>query len=249
MADYQFPTEGAAAEEIQHWVTFKSYESTHNLGGDHEVPAGTLQGTAKVMCPQNLIEANSHRYGTISQKLLGGAAEAIQAGGGVFETIGEAGFAAMQSLIEGAGVPLAQQINSVLTRTVTNPREEQYYQAPNFRSFNFAWEFAPTSKDDSEKLGEMIRWFTRQSYPIEDATGSNIRIKMPNEWRIEHVIKDGGRWEGVSQYSKCVLVSLNTNYTGAGMVQSFDGGGPAFVNLELNFTESTLRHQGSKALE
>ena len=72
---------------------------------------------------------------------------------------------------------------------------------------------------------------------------------MPNEWKITHVQLRNGRFEGMGQYGKCVLTSMNTNYTGAGVMQSYQDGGPAFINLELNFTESTLKHQSSQALQ
>lgn len=248
MATYSYPND--QSDEVQHWMTFESHESTHNLGGGENY--GKKVADAKVMCPQNLLESNSHRYGVISQKLLQGISDTV--GGmdsfnGAFESIGQTALSAIQTAIEGAGVPLAQQVGSVLSRTVTNPREEQYYQAPNFRTFNFSWEFAPTSASDSASLGAMINWFKQQSYPIkEGAAGGGFRYKMPNEWKITHVQQQGGRFEGVGKYAKCVLVSMNTNYTGAGVMQTFEGGGPAFVNLELNFIESTLKHQGSAAL-
>ena len=250
MATYQYPNDESG--EVQHWMTFESHESSHNLGGGDKERYGSKKGDAKVMCPQNLLEANSHRYGVISQKLLQGIADTaggIDSFSGAFEAIGQTALSAIQTAIEGAGVPLAQQIGSVLSRTVTNPREEQYYQAPNFRTFNFSWEFAPTSASDSKRLGDMINWFKQQSYPIKEGqAGGGFRYKMPNEWKITHVQKTGGRFQGIGNYGKCVLVNMNTNYTGAGIMQSFESGGPAFVNLELNFIETTLKHQTSEAL-
>ena len=248
MPTYQYPNDESG--EVQHWMTFEAYESTHNLGGENY---GRSVGSAKIMTPQNLLENDSHRYGVISQKLLGGAADII--GGldsfsGTFESIGQGALSAIQTLAEGAGLPLSQQIGSVLSRTVTNPREEQYYQAPNFRTFNFTWEFAPTSANDSDSLAGIVKWFRQMSYPIkEGAAGGGFRYKMPNEWKITHVTLRGGRYESLSTYGKCVLTSMNTNYTGAGVMQSYDDGGPAFINMELNFSEATLKHQGSSAIQ
>tara|TARA_Y100001963_G_scaffold159362_1_gene262746 strand:+ start:3422 stop:4180 length:759 start_codon:yes stop_codon:yes gene_type:complete len=247
--NHDYPKDNETANEIQHWITFESHKSNHNLGEDTAATYGQRVGQAKVMCPQNLLSTDSHRYGVISQKLLKGAADIIGADGGIWEKISEGSMNLMQQLVEGAGIPMAQQIGSVLSRTVTNPQEEQYYQAPNFRTFTFAWEFAPTSSSDSKDLGEMIAWFKQQSYPIkEGGGGGGFRYKMPNEWKITHVANQGGEFKGVGKIDKCVLTNINTNFTGAGIMQSFEGGGPAFVNLELNFTETTLKHQDSDVL-
>ena len=46
-------------------------------------------------------------------------------------------------------------------------------------------------------------------------------------------------------FGKCVLESMNTNFTGAGMLTASDVAKPNFINLELAFKEVKLQNQAS----
>jgi len=266
--DYPSTNPFGNAEEIQHWMHFGCYESVTNLinsGIGNQDVYGIKFGDIFVQAPDNVIEADTHNWGAINQKLMGAA---LQAMSGEFGNVNRQGGwgqvgASILEMIGGPGAALAKSVAAVGSRTVLNPRSEKYYESPGFRTFGFAWKFAPMSAHDSLLLRTLTEIFRKYSYPsFMGAAGSQggtvpheqvgilgMRYKSPPEWDINHVFTDGSVYQGLSHAGKCVLQSVNVNYTAGGIVQSYipeDGfGSDVFVNLELSFSEVDLKHQHS----
>ena len=86
-----------------------------------------------------------------------------------------------------------------------------------------------------------------------------FRYQFPSEWKLE-IIEDRGNDSNLiakpfGNMGKCVLTNISTNYTGAGTLAAFgpfrgreDQTYSPFVNLELTFAETNLKHRKSESI-
>ena len=139
--------------------------------------------------------------------------------------------------------------------TGRNPRENQHYKSPQFRTFSHSWELFPMEEGDEEIIGDIVDNFRKWSLPsIQDLTGSTddgqyiSTYRAPLMWEIKHLLQDdGGKVSDETPWGNfgiSVITDVNVNYTGAGLYAATEKG-PAFVNLTVNFTEVRLRNRES----
>jgi len=251
--ELRFPQTDRA--EVSHWLEIQAHESQHNLEIDSELNFGeTIGEPIYIVAPNSIVENNTHQYTTQGFALSGAGHDFIK-GQGNWKELGKD---AIMSLVGGVSEKLGAEI-SMATREVANPREEEIYKSPAFRSFTFHWELTPLSNADASSLEEIYRTLRKYSYPtLGSATnpnGTSIRMKMPHEFRLAHVFDDGmgsvSENKAFGSYGKCVIKNIALNYTGAGIAQNWWGaeGAPPFLNLDINFAETTLKHQESPSIK
>ncbi|HCT53019.1 MAG TPA: hypothetical protein DF712_11225 [Balneola sp.] len=252
MADnYYYPnsrgTSHPFAFSINHWLHFEAHELKVNLAhsGTSDDLLGTKYADIKILAPQNLQENNSQRYGNLTFDML---AAAMGPEGGVGGVLGELARKALPFM--------GQQAEALAKGTVKNPREQQFFEAPQFRSYSFSWDLAPTSASEVNEIKSIISIFRKFSYPSIMSPGSGedgggglmaTSYRPPAIWKVTHVGAEGGSTpEPMTSYGKighCVITDVNVNYQAAGVHAQMAGGNPAFVNLTVNMTEQKLQHR------
>ena len=243
----RFPT--TVDKEIPNWMSIKAYESANNLAQDVTTNYGKFVDEVQIVAPNAIVENNSHNYAAHDFKVSHALSRGIGTAGFEWEDILKSasglGKIAIDFISKGAGAEAAMR-----SRMAVNPRSEQMYTAPAFRSFSFRWELTPYSEGDANGLKKIYDNLRKWSYPKLGHGG--LLYKMPHEFKIQNVGFDGGELKSFGKYGKCVISNINMNYTGAGIAATFSGSGsgaPPFFNLDITFTEVTLQHQGSEAIK
>ena len=255
MPELRFPQTDRA--EVSHWLEIQAHKSHHNLRTDSEMNFGEKvgEGPIYIVAPNSIVENNTHQYSTQTFKVSQGMQDIIEGRGSWSDAWKDGAITFLSGASEGIGAEI-----SMRSREVANPREEEMYRSPAFRSFTFHWELTPLSNADALALEEIYRKLRKYSYPTlssNAAGGTNIRMKMPHEFKLRHVFDDGKGNVGeeslksFGSYGKCVIKNITLNYTGAGIAQTWWGkeGAPPFLNLDINFAETTLKHQESPSIK
>ncbi len=249
MSNLRFPLDNF--NDNEHKVIFEIFEpgsATYagpNPSGDEFTRNGGVVSTIVMHAPNAILENNSHRYRVVNAKLIN-AAKSIGAGN-VADILGGLGTAIEQIMPDAFVVAKGLE-----AQTTQNPVEEQFYQAPNFRTHQFSYELAASSAAETEVIHEIVDTFRASSYPALEGSGGGegtTRYKFPRQFKIRYVRGNKqGKIVGLGSPAKCVLTAINVNYTGAGIPVSYSSGKSAFVNLEMTFTETNLQNRDSKAL-
>ena len=166
-----------------------------------------------------------------------------EAAAGLFG-IGGAGIDSIKRKITEAGISLtgvnAQSFLEKSQRRKLNPHLEVLYDGPQFRSFNFQWEFAPKSHDESQKLVELIKELKYGAAPSFKGTGGKNFMQYPGGWEINFK-HQGGDNTYLPRIGSCVCTAINVDYGGkAGVWAAFRDGAPSDVILKMGFTETQL---------
>jgi|10_taG_2_1085330.scaffolds.fasta_scaffold18932_3 hypothetical protein len=242
----RFPT--TVQDEIPNWMSIKAHESANNLAQDVTTNWGKPVGEVQIVAPNAIVENNSHNYAAHDFKASHALSRGIGTTGFEWSDILNSAKGASQIVLDlvskGAGAEAGR-----LSGMVVNPRSEQMYTAPAFRSFSFHWELTPYSQGDADGLKEIYDSLRKWSYPKLGHGG--LLYKMPHEFEIQNVGSSGGELKSFGKYGKSVITNINMNYTGAGIAATFssNSGAPPFFNLDITFTEVTLQHQGSDAIK
>ena len=245
----RFPT--TVQDEIPNWMSIKSYKSANNLAQDDNFNWGELVGEVQIVAPNNIVENNAHNYSShdfkLSHAISRGIGDIATSGfewGDVLDSAKGLSKMGLEFISKGAGAEAA-----MYTRAAVNPRSEQIYTAPAFRSFSFHWELTPYSQGDADTLKDIYDNLRKWSYP--ELGHGGLLYKMPNEFKIQNVNFSDDELKSFGKYGKSVITNINMNYTGAGIATTFhDGSGaPPFFNLDITFTEVTLKHQGSESIK
>ena len=249
MSNLRFPLDNF--NDNEHKVIFEIFEpgsATYagpNPSGDEFTRNGGLISTIVMHAPNAILENNSHRYRVVNARLVN-AIKSIGSGN-VGDILGGLGTAIEQIMPDAFVVGFGLK-----NQTTQNPVEEQFYQAPNFRTHQFSYELAASSAAETEVIHDIVDTFRASSYPVlKGGFGSEgtTRYQFPRQFKIRYVRGNKqGKVVGLGSPAKCVLTAINVNYTGAGIPVSYSSGKSAFVNLEMTFTETNLQTRDSKAL-
>ena len=137
---------------------------------------------------------------------------------------------------------------TAITGVVVNPMLEMLYTSPNFRSFQFDFNFFPRDEKEALEVQKILKAFTFHQAP-EKLAGVPGFLVPPSEFDIEFYY--GGRINpnipGIAP--GCILTTIDINYapSGASFYEvpgetspSLGGTGMPFaVNLVLQFQETT----------
>jgi len=118
-----------------------------------------------------------------------------------------------------------------------NPRNEQYYTSPGFRSFSYTFDFYPKNKEEADAVQNIIKLFKYHSHPelIEGKLSGRFFI-APSEFEIHYMYRDKVN-EKLNRISRCVCTDVDVKYGPDEQFSTFDDGHPVTTNLTLNFTE------------
>ena len=118
-----------------------------------------------------------------------------------------------------------------------NPRNEQYYTSPGFRSFSYTFDFYPKNKEEADTVHNIITMFKYHSHPeLIEGNLSGRFFVAPSEFEIHYMYKDKVN-EKMNRISRCVCTDVDVKYGPDEQFSTFDDGHPVTTNLTLNFTE------------
>jgi hypothetical protein len=170
------------------------------------------------------------------EKGLGGLKAAITTGfAGAVETgLKKAADEVFDAL--GAGRP-AQLYDKAMGIAI-NPHEEMFFKKPNFRSFDYVFDFYPKNKLEMEDVQKIIMLF---KYHMHPSISSNIHFKVPSEFEI-HYAYLGNSNEYLNKISTCVLKNMDVAYGPEEQWSTFKptnkGAPPVTTKLTLKFEET-----------
>ena len=174
------------------------------------------------------------------------------AGGAAGGSIGEIG-KAIGGLFGSANVGDFVKLGSKALGVAINPHEEQFFNKPNFRTFNYAFTFFPKSEDEMEMVHNIIWLFKYHMHPGFDRSSMGGRVfKVPSEFEIFYYYKNNQN-DFLNKITRCALTKMDVTYGPEGRFSSFNeysmstglgevvkGAPPVQTNLELSFEEMTF---------
>jgi hypothetical protein len=126
---------------------------------------------------------------------------------------------------------------NLLSRTkgaISNPNMELLFNAPSLRPFSFSFKLSARSKDESERIRSIIRFFKQGMSPIR--TESQLFLKAPHTFQVEYLHK-GESHRYLNKFKECALQSCTIDYTPEGNYATFSDGAMVSYMMTLQFTE------------
>lgn len=248
--DYKAP--GFNSQSIQRQPT-----STQNLK-----TSDTL-GFIYLPIPQNIQDTNAVKWGedrlnSLAAFGVGKAGDIIKSGsleealkvitstGGAIGDIAVSGqaqnlsaafFASKAVNILGANTSL----EGILARSsgqILNPNTELLFDGVKLRSFNFEFDLAPRSKDEADRIKQIIRKLKINMAPSTTTSGDEkgIFIKSPKVFQLTY--KTGpNKHEFLNSFKPMALINMSVNYTGSGTYATYSDATPVHMKLALSFQE------------
>ena len=198
-----------------------------SYGQSYETEATNLSGDVKAGVQQaaSAEDAAGRIDGVLSGVVGGGGRYAKTA-------IGEA------ISIAGAGDPVRLLMKS--QGTAMNPREEQFYNAPEFRSFDYVFDFWPRSKKEMQAVHDIIFLFKYHSSPELSEEGAGAMFHIPNKFSIQY-LHNGVENTYLNKIASCYLKNVSVEYGPDGQNSFFSGdefgAAPVHTKLSLSFVE------------
>ena len=125
-----------------------------------------------------------------------------------------------------------------------NPYMEVIFKNLELREFEYSFQFAPRSEDETHDVQAIIKLFRFHMAP--ELKGNNHRyLTLPSTFDIHYMFQDSPtslQPQENSFYSKiatCVLEDCSVDYSPGG-VHSFADGAPTQINMTLQFKETEL---------
>jgi hypothetical protein len=125
-------------------------------------------------------------------------------------------------------------ILQVKSRKVANPYMEQLFENMSFREFQFTYEFAARSEEESQAIKKIIETFRYHMHP--ELTASGLYFIYPSMFDIKIFHKEAEN-TFINKISTCVLTNVTTNYTSSGVFSTLRNGQPTEISVTLSFRE------------
>ena len=146
--------------------------------------------------------------------------------------------------LDAVGLGNATEVVSKALGVAVNPREEQFYTGPQFRSFSYTFDFWPRSQQELDAASNIISLFKYHSAPGMESKSAGRMFIVPSEFEIHYMYIDSADGEAknntyMNKISKCVCTSVDVNYGPEGEFKAFSKtGAPIHYKLALGFTET-----------
>lgn len=133
--------------------------------------------------------------------------------------------------------------HGVFGEFAVNPIIAVLYSHPQLRTFQFDFNFAPSSPTEAQQVEKIIEKFRYHSKPgllNAGATLGNLIFKVPDKWKIEVMSNQGGTFnvnKRIPQIKECILEGVSVNYTPQNQFATFADDFPLSVQLRLQFKE------------
>lgn len=131
--------------------------------------------------------------------------------------------------------PIINSALSAQSGLASNPKKEQVFKNVNFRDFMMEYTFAPRSAEESANVLRIIKEFKFHMHPEYKESGSFVFV-YPSEFDVFYYHKDKENLN-IHRHTSCVLKDMSVNYTPNGNFNTFEGGMPTQINIQLTFVE------------
>lgn len=116
-----------------------------------------------------------------------------------------------------------------------NPYMFMMFKRPHFKEFTLQWSLTASNQKESDSLQQIIKKLKRAALPnIND-----VIMDYPELANIKLYAGQGGD-KYLFKFKPCAIISVQVDYTGAGMPSFFKSGAPTVVNLSLQLKEIKL---------
>ena len=126
------------------------------------------------------------------------------------------------------------------TRSVSNPRKEALFEGVQTRTHAFTFEFAPRNAEEAQMSLDIIKMLRYHAYPGLLGGGGHF-FTFPAEFEATfYTIDPNGVVlvnDNLPKMARLALQSVSVDYSGAGDFKTFKDAKPAFMRMELAFTE------------
>ena len=119
-----------------------------------------------------------------------------------------------------------------------NPRNEQFYDSPEFRSFSYTFDFWPRNMKEAKAVQDIITIFKYNSSPGKKGEAGAI-FELPNYFRISYMNR-GEVNSNLNLISACYCQSVDVDYAPDGEPRFFDDGQPVHTRLSVSFIEDRI---------
>lgn len=231
----------------------KTYQEKNFSLSSRTLPEGEkeIKGSVTMSIQPTIGDTNYANWGGLDMGMLGTAAGAAALE--IIDTGSVEGLAnkltnvvnvegtALKNAIITAAVQEAAGTKGLLTRltgAMFNNNLELLFQGPQLRQFPFTFKMSPRSKDESEQVKEIIRFF-KQGGAVQRST-TNLFLKSPNIFKIQYLYRgpDGDDHKYLNRIKTCALTSCSVDYTPTGSYMTYeDGGSMVSYTLTLQFNE------------
>ena len=152
---------------------------------------------------------------------------------------GEIGSAAILGLAKLPSIFGGADIKSVIgagAKVALNPFREVLFEAIDFRTFSFRYRLMPKSKNETQRIQDIINLFKFHMHP--ELSKNRLFFVYPAEFQINYFF-DNKVNNYFHKFAPCVLTDLQVDYGGE-QFSSFKDGAPSEVNLSLTFRETEI---------
>ena len=119
-----------------------------------------------------------------------------------------------------------------------NPRNEQFYDSPQFRSFSYIFDFWPRNMKEAKAVSDIITIFKYNSSPgLKGEAGSIFEI--PNYFKISYMHR-GEVNPHLNLISACYCQGVDVDYAPDGEPRFFEDGQPVHTRLSVSFVEDRI---------
>jgi len=133
------------------------------------------------------------------------------------------------------------QLLSKAFGVAVNPHEEQFFEKPQFRSFDYSFEFWPKNKKEMEAVQKIIFLFKYHMHPRLDKGSGGRLFKVPSEFEIQYAHL-GRQNTYLNRIARCILKDMTVNYGPEEQFSTFEpdtqGAAPVTTKLTLSFQET-----------
>lgn len=130
-------------------------------------------------------------------------------------------------------------IRSAMRRNAANPRREMLFKDVGMRSHSFDFVFSPKNQQEADMVLNIIRMFRFHAYPTLQEGGGHF-FEFPAEFEMTFYTMDGTNMvvnDNLPKLPRLALTSVTVDYSGAGEFKTFEDAKPAFITLNLSFSE------------
>ena len=161
--------------------------------------------------------------------------------GGATKLAGVAG-----ALIGSEGEDVKKAVQKRMGQSI-NTFQEQFFEGPSFRSFEFSHELIAHNQSETETIREIVKRFRYYASPgMGSSAVTHMHWTYPSYWGIWFLVKPVAE-QGKSyvdndflpKLGMCVLKEVTADYSGE-TYGTFSNNAPLNVKLSLSFEETTL---------
>jgi hypothetical protein len=238
MADYKYPA-NVGEDVFQAFILFQEWER-------QDRNSSRPTNTYALYMPERLVNPNTVSWDAEKLGVVAGLGTELMNGqistGTALSNVYQAGatrakFNIASSIAQKMGSSAsAETLMGATLQKIPNPYLTMLFRGVDFRTFEFTFKLYPHSQQDTITIRDMIKSLRMASLPPGKGGSGDYLLGYPNEFTIEYHYGDIiNPW--LNKFKRCVLVGIDTDYTGSGMWSMTRDGFPAEITLNLRFTE------------